>query len=97
MEFKEIQKILEQYHFFGFTVHRDDKYNLKYTFRSIRYFTVQITVHIIKVNPDKLGGQKLVNEIRIGQIKIDDAKELITTLNNLNSIHKNILFKNKKR
>ena len=94
MNFDEIKNILEAHYFFGFTAHRD-KYTLRYTFRSIRYFTILIIVNVIKTEPNKFGSPKLVSNMSIGKIKINDIDELMTTLNDFNKIHKAILFKKK--
>ena len=87
MEFKEIKKILEKYKFFGFTV-KVSEHALSYTFHSIPYFAVEIIVHVLKLDKDRI-----VSKVKIGNIEIEDEKELIPTLNDIYKIHKAILFK----
>lgn len=86
MDFEQIKKILEKYNFFGFTVKRDSK--LEYTFRSISYYAILITVEVIRVNPETFGCKKLVARITINGKEINDPKELKNELNNIYALQK---------
>ena len=88
MEYRDIVKILEKYKFFGFTVKADKKREkLSYTFHSIPYFAVHIVVDTVRLEKDKI-----VTKVHIGDLVIEDEKELIPKLKNIYDIHKKILF-----
>lgn len=88
MTFKEIQNILQKYGFYGFTVKRHEgNMKLTYTFHSISYFTVKITVDVIRFEKERI-----VSKVRIGNIDITDEKELMPTLNGIYKIHNRILY-----
>ena len=88
MTFKEIEKILGDYGFYGLTVHRcSDGNKLSYTFESISYYTVSITVDVLRLNEERL-----VSKVKVGNVTIDDEKELIPTLNGVYKIHNKILY-----
>jgi hypothetical protein len=88
MTFKEIQNILQKYRFYGFTVKRHEgNMKLTYTFHSITYFAVKISVDVIKLDKERI-----VAKVRIANIDIDDENELIPTLNGLYKIHNRILY-----
>lgn len=88
MNFKEIENILHKYRFYGFTVKRHEgNMKLTYTFHSVPYFTVNISVDVIRLDKERI-----VTKVRIANINIDDEKELIPTLNGLHKIHNRILY-----
>lgn len=91
MTFNEIKNILQRYNFFGFTGRRGE-HKLSYTFHSISYYTVIIVVDVIKLDKERI-----VSKVKIGNIEIDDEKELIPTLNGIGKIHNRILFGKTKR
>jgi hypothetical protein len=86
MTFKQVEKILNKYHFYGFTVSRGEE-KLRYTFHSVPYYAVNIIVDVIKFEKERI-----VAKVTIGNIEINDEKELIPTLNGIYKIHKKILF-----
>ena len=88
MEFKKIVKILEQYGFYGFTVKRGDNGHYIYKFRSIQYFTILVSVKVIKVDPKTFGSKRLVTTILFNKNEIDDFKEFITALKGIYHLHK---------
>ena len=88
MDFEQIKKILEKYNFFGFTVKRDGDSKLEYTFRSISYYAILITVEVIRVNPETFGCKKLVARITINGKEINGPKELKNELNNIYALQK---------
>lgn len=87
MTFKEIEKLLDKYTFHGFTGGRTSKHTLRYTYHSISYFTVNIIVDVIKLDKEKI-----VSKVKIGNISIENEKELIPTLNGVGKIHNKILY-----
>ena len=92
MSFKEIEKILNKYKFYGFTVSRDStKTKFTYTYHSTPYYAVNIKVFVTKIDKEKL-----VTKAIIGDVEINDEKDLIPTLNNLYKIHNKILYGCKK-
>ena len=92
MEFEEIEKILKEKGFFGFTVKREEA-KLAYTFRSTSHFCVEIETTVIKLNPNTFGSKKLVVNVAINGNNIEDPKELMTALDNLNAIHRKAFVK----
>ena len=87
MDFKEIEKLLSKYGFFGFTVGRKDK-RLSYTFRSIAYYAIVITVEVIRVNPETFKTTKLVGRITINDREIEDLRGLKKQLDNIYQLQK---------
>lgn len=87
MDFKEIEKLLSKYGFFGFTVGRKDK-RLSYTFRSISNYAIVITVEVIRVNPETFKTTKLVGRITINDREIEDLRGLKKQLDNIYQLQK---------
>ena len=87
MDFKEIEKLLRKYGFFGFTVGRKDK-RLSYTFRSISNYAIVITVEVIRVNPETFKTSKLVGRIVINDREIEDLRGLKKQLDNIYQLQK---------
>ena len=87
MDFKEIEKLLRKYGFFGFTVGRKDK-RLSYTFRSISNYAIVITVEVIRVNPETFKTSKLVGRITINDREIEDLIGLKKQLDNVYQLQK---------
>lgn len=87
MDFKEIEKLLRKYGFFGFTVGRKDK-RLSYTFRSISNYAIVITVEVIRVNPETFKTSKLVGRITINDREIEDLRGLKKQLDNIYQLQK---------
>ena len=88
MSFKELEKILSKYHFFGFTVKRGDN-RLTYTFRSVPYFCMVIVVDVINVNPKTFGSKTLVGRVTLNDNEINDLRELVKILDkDIYSLHK---------
>lgn len=87
MDFKEIEKLLRKYGFFGFTVGRKDK-RLSYTFRSISNYAIVITVEVIRVNPETFKTSKLVSRITINDREIEDLRGLKKQLDNIYQLQK---------
>lgn len=91
MNFDKIKEILQNYGFFGFTVTKKDG-KIDYTFRSISYFTITIIVYTIKVDKKEFGCDKLVTKMKFGDVEINDIKELLPLLKDINKIHKKLLY-----
>ena len=54
MVFAKVQDILREYNFYGIIVHRDGNYKLIYTFHSVPYYAVNITVDVLRVDKDRI-------------------------------------------
>lgn len=87
MIFPKVKDILMQYNFYGLTVRRDGKYKLIYTFHSVPYYAVNVTVDVLKVDKERI-----VSSMTIGGIAVNDEKDLIPTLKMLGRIQHNILY-----
>ena len=88
MTYKQINRILNTYKFFGFTVKRSsDNQRLSYTYHSVPYFAVNVIVDTIRLDKEKI-----VTKVQIGDITIEDEKKLIPTLDGVYKIHKRILY-----
>lgn len=87
MDFKEIEKLLNKYGFFGFTVGRKNN-RLSYTFRSIANYAIVIVVEVIRVNPETFKTTKLVGRITINGKEFEDLKGLKNQLNNIYQLQK---------
>lgn len=87
MDFKDIDKLLGQYKFFGFTVKRNGS-QLRYTYRSVPYYAIVVMVDVLRVNPETFGCKKLVAKVTIGEKTINDPKELLNALRDIYSIQK---------
>ena len=87
MDFKEIEKLLNKYGFFGFTVGRKDN-RLSYTFRSIANYAIVIVVEVIRVNPETFKTTKLVGRITINGKEFEDLKGLKNQLDNIYQLQK---------
>lgn len=87
MDFKDIERLLKRYKFFGFTVKRyGDK--LCYTYRSVAYYAVVIEVHVMRVNPEVFGFKKMVLLASINGKKIEDITQLVNSLNAIYKLQK---------
>ena len=87
MDFKEIEKLLSKYGFFGFTVGRKNN-RLSYTFRSIANYAIVIVVEVIRVNPETFKTTKLVGRITINDREIEDLRGLKKQLDNIYQLQK---------
>ena len=64
VDFNRVRKVLEDNGFFGFTCKRGDG-RLTYSYRSISYHCVLITVVVAKLQPKDLNSRKIVLTIKI--------------------------------
>ena len=79
MNYEKVNKLLEKNRFFGFTVSRNGS-RLTYNYRSISYYAVEISVEVIRVNPETFGCKKLVASVVISGKVINDHRELLECL-----------------
>ena len=85
--FKEIVDILGKNSFYGFTAHRESN-RITYTYHSVRYPNVIISVKTLKLNQDKIPSEKIVLGIKFNNIEINGWKEFIDEIKNLNKNYK---------
>ena len=80
----KIQKILEENTFHGFVCKKINEYKREYTFISIKWQNVKITVQTTKIKPLC----NIVTNIEINQQQINTYKEFINYLKNLYNLYK---------
>ena len=84
--YKAIDKILEDNYFFGFTAKRNKETNrMLYTYRSVRYPNVLISVLTMRLDPSKIQSDKIVLGIKFNDIEIGGWNDFI---NELKFVHK---------
>ena len=79
IDYNEVVKILEKNWFYGFTAKRENN-RVTYTFRSVRYPNVLISVKILKIEPNKITSKRIVLGIKFNDIEISGWKEFIKEL-----------------
>jgi len=87
IDYNEVVKILEKNWFYGFTVKRENN-RVTYTFRSIRYPNVLISVKTLKIEPNKIPSKKIVLGIKFNDIEINGWKEFIKELKEIYKFNK---------
>lgn len=84
--YKAVDKILEDNYFFGFTAKRNKETNrMLYTYRSVRYPNVLISVLTMRLDPSKIQSDKIVLGIKFNDIEIGGWNDFI---NELKFVHK---------
>lgn len=87
IDYNEVVKILENNWFYGFTVKRENN-RVTYTFKSIRYPNVLISVKTLKIEPNKIPSKKIVLGIKFNNIEINGWKEFINGLKEIYKFNK---------
>lgn len=79
--YKAVDKILENNYFFGFTAKRNKETNrVLYTFRSVRYPNVLISVLTMRLDPSKIQSDKIVLGIKCNDVEIVGWNDFINKL-----------------
>lgn len=79
--YKAVDKILEDNYFFGFTAKRNKKTNrILYTYRSVKYPNVLISVLTMRLDPSKIQEDKIVLGIKFNDIEIGGWNDFINEL-----------------
>ena len=79
--YKAVDKILEDKYFFGYTAKRNKKTNrILYTYRSVRYPNVLISVLTMRLDPSKIQEDKIVLGIKFNDIEIGGWNDFINEL-----------------
>lgn len=79
--YKAVDKILEDNYFFGFTAKRNKKTNrILYTYRSVKYPKVLISVLTMRLDPSKIQEDKIVLGIKFNDIEIGGWNDFINEL-----------------
>ena len=94
--YKAVEKVLEDYSFHGFTAKRENKSRVLYTYRSVRYPNVLISVLTLKLDPNKIPSEKIVLGIKFNNFEVEGWKDFIGELKNLNKNYKTKYGNNKK-
>ena len=95
IDYNEVVKILEKNWFYGFTGKRENN-RVTYTFRSIRYPNVLISVKTLKIEPNKIPSKKIVLGIKFNDIEINGWKEFIKGLKEIYKFNKKNYGNNQK-
>ena len=84
--YKSVVKVLEDNTFYGFTAKRNRKTNrVLYTYRSIKYPNVLVSVLTMRLDPSKIQSDKIVLGIKFNDIEIGGWNDFI---NELKFVHK---------
>ena len=79
--YKAVDKILGDNYFFGFTAKRNKETNrVLYTYHSVRYPNVLISVLTMKLDPSKIQSDKIVLGIKFNDIEIGGWNDFINEL-----------------
>ena len=79
--YKAVDKILGDNYFFGFTAKRNKETNrVLYTYRSVRYPNVLISVLTMRLDPSKIQSDKIVLGIKFDDIEIGGWNDFINKL-----------------
>ena len=79
--YKAVDKILEDNYFYGFTAKRNRKTNrILYTYRSVKYYNVTISVLTMRLDPSKIQYDKIVLGIKFNDIEIGGWNDFINEL-----------------
>lgn len=87
IDYNEVFKILEKNWFYGFTGKCKNN-RVTYTFRSIRYPKVLISVKTLKIEPNKIPSKKIVLGIKFNDIEMNGWKEFIKGLKEIYKFNK---------
>ena len=78
---KSVVKILEDNSFYGFTAKRNKKTNrVLYTYRSIKYPNVLVSVLTMRLDPSKIQSDKIVLGIKFDDKEVEDWNGFINKL-----------------
>lgn len=87
--YKAVDKILRDNYFFGFTAKRNKKTNrVLYTYRSVRYPKVLISVLTMRLDPSKIQSDKIVLGIKFNDKEVEDWNGFINKLKDINTYKK---------
>jgi len=79
--YKAVDKILGDNYFFGFTAKRNKETNrVLYTYRSVRYPNVLISVLTMRLDPSKIQSDKIVLGIKFNDKEVEDWNGFINKL-----------------
>jgi hypothetical protein len=87
MNFKKIDSILRDNGFFGSTIKREENERLIYKYRSIRYYSIEVSVIVARVDKNTFGYDKMVLSISFNDRDINEYKDFITAMKGLHVLH----------
>ena len=85
--YKEIANLLDKNTFYGFTAKRENN-RIRYTFRSVRYPNVLISVLTLKLDPSDVMSKKIVLGIKFNENEVNGFKDFVIELENLSKNYK---------
>lgn len=87
--YKSVAKVLENNTFYGFTAKRNKKTNrILYTYRSIKYPNVLVSVLTMRLDPSKIQSDKIVLGIKFDDKEIEDWNGFISKLKDITTYKK---------
>ena len=85
-EYNKVKEVLESNGFFGFTCKRGDG-RLTYTYRSIHYHCVTVSVVVAKLQPGNINSRKIVLNINVNGKNINGWNDFIQSMKNKWKLH----------
>ena len=86
IQLEAVENILESKSFFGYVAKRNKKANrILYTYRSVKYYNVTISVLTMRLDPTNVLSDKIVLGIKFNDIEIGGWNDFI---NELKFVHK---------
>ena len=87
--YKSVVKVLEDNTFYGITAKRNRKTNrILYTYRSIKYPNVLISVLTMRLDPSKIQSDKIVLGIKFDDKEVEDWNGFINKLKDITTYKK---------
>ena len=81
IQLEAVENILESKSFFGYVAKRNKKANrILYTYRSVKYYNVTISVLTMRLDPSNVLSDKIVLGIKFGDTEINGWNEFISKL-----------------
>ena len=85
-EYDKVKEVLESNGFFGATCKRDNG-RLTYTYRSIQFHCVTVSVVVAKLQPNEIKSEKIVLNININGKNMDGWDDFIQSMKNKRKLH----------
>lgn len=89
--FKDVEKILKNNMFYGFTAKRDGN-KIQYTYHCIRYHKIIIKVLSMKLDPKNVKSDKIVLGIKLNDKELNGWNDFIYNLKNIYNINKKLKY-----
>lgn len=87
--YKSVEKILGDNSFYGFTAKRNRKTNrVLYTYRSVKYPNVLVSVLTMRLDPSKIQSDKIVLGIKFNDKEVKDWNGFVNKLKDITTYKK---------